>query len=58
MRFSNRQIVITGWLLFIVSALGFMWSSLKNGDIPGLIGSVFFLAACIVFLIPFIRRSM
>jgi len=58
MLFTDRQLVITGWLLFIISALGFIWSSLKNGDIPSLIGGVFFLIACIVFLIPYMRRSM
>ncbi len=58
MIFSDRQIAIAGWLLFIISALGFIWSSLKSGDIPGLIGGVFFLAACFVFLIPYIRRSL
>ncbi len=58
MLFTNRQLVITGWLLFIISALGFIWSSLKSGDIPSLVGGVFFLIACIVFLIPYMRRSM
>jgi len=58
MIFSDCRLAIAGWLLFIISALGFIWSSLKTGDIPSLIGGVFFLAACIVFLIPYIRRSM
>jgi len=58
MTFSDRQLIIAGWVLFIISALGFIWSSLKSGDIPSLIGGVFFLAACIVFLIPYMRRTM
>jgi len=58
MIFSDRQLAIAGWFLFIISALGFIWSSLKSGDIPGLIGGVFFLIACFVFLIPYVRRSL
>jgi hypothetical protein len=44
---------ILGWVLFIVSALGFIASSIKNGDMLGLIGGAFFLVACFVFLIPY-----
>jgi len=58
MKITDRQFVITGWLLFIVSSLAFIWSSLESGDIPGLIGASFFLLACLVFLIPYIRRTM
>jgi len=58
MTFTDRQLAIAGWLLFIISALGFIWSSLKSGDIPALIGGVFFLSACFVFLVPYVRRTM
>jgi hypothetical protein len=44
---------ILGWVLFIVSAMGFIASSLKSGDMLGLIGGGFFLVACFVFLIPY-----
>jgi hypothetical protein len=44
---------ILGWVLFIVSALGFIASSIRNGDMLGLIGGAFFLVACFVFLIPY-----
>ncbi len=44
---------ILGWILFIVSALGFIGSSIRNGDTFGLIGGAFFLVACFVFLIPY-----
>jgi len=47
------RLQITGWILFIVSALAFMASSIKNGDMLGLIGGAFFLLACFVFLIPY-----
>ena len=44
---------ILGWILFIVSALGFIASSLKSGDMLALTGGAFFLVACFVFLIPY-----
>ena len=44
---------ILGWVLFIVSACAFIASSLRSGDMLGLIGGVFFLVACFVFLIPY-----
>ncbi len=44
---------ILGWVLFIVSACAFIASSLRSGDMLGLVGGVFFLIACFVFLIPY-----
>ena len=41
-----------GWILFIFCAIFFILSSLKNHDTLTFIGSVIFLVACIVFLIP------
>lgn len=51
------RIQILGWVLFIVSALGFIASSIRNGDTLGLIGGIFFLLACFVFLIPYMRKD-
>jgi hypothetical protein len=47
------RIQILGWILFIVSALAFIVSSIRSGDTVGLIGGAFFLLACFVFLIPY-----
>ena len=47
------RLQILGWILFIVSALAFMASSIRNGDTLGLVGGAFFLLACFVFLIPY-----
>jgi uncharacterized membrane protein len=58
MRISDRQFIIAGWLLFTLSALGFIWSSLESGDVASLIGGVLFLLACVFFMIPYIRGSM
>jgi len=46
---------LLGWILFIVCAIFFIASSLKNGDPLTLIGSVVFLIACMVFLMPLFR---
>ncbi|MEM1365822.1 MAG: cytochrome oxidase subunit III [Pseudomonadota bacterium] len=48
---THRTLNLTGWLLFIGSALGFLVASW--GDFWGMVGSVLFLVACLVFLIPF-----
>lgn len=43
-----------GWLLFVISALFFMVSSIRNGDVVGLLGGAFFLLACVVFLASYV----
>ncbi len=42
-----------GWMLFVVSAAFFMASSIRAGDLVGLLGGVFFLLACVAFLAPY-----
>ncbi len=42
-----------GWMLFVVSAAFFMASSIRAGDVVGLLGGVFFLLACVAFLVPY-----
>jgi len=46
---------IVGWILFIICAILFIASSLKNHDTLTFTGSVIFLTACIVFLIPIFK---
>ena len=46
---------VAGWLLFILCAVLFIASSVKSGDTLALIGSVIFLIACIVFLVPLVK---
>jgi len=48
---------LSGWLLFIICAIFFVASGLKNHDILTFIGGVIFLIACIVFLIPIVRSN-
>lgn len=46
-----------GWILFVVCALFFIASNLQGRNIPGLVGSIIFLVACIVFLYPLVQRK-
>lgn len=46
-----------GWFLFIASASFFTASSLRSGDLLSLFGSLFFLGACIVFLVPLVSSG-
>ncbi len=48
----SRRAQILGWVLFIFSAIGFIVSSLRLGDIAGFFGGVLFLAGCLAFLVP------
>jgi hypothetical protein len=51
---KDKRYEIWGWILFTISALFFIVSSLRNGDIVGLLGGVFFLLACAAFLAAYI----
>ncbi len=48
---------ICGWGLFVLCAVFFFASSLKNNDMLGLVGSIIFLIACFVFIIPLVIKS-
>ncbi len=54
---SEQRINLAGWVLFVVSALFFIAASVRAGDMLGLAGSLFFLVACFVFLIPYALRA-
>jgi len=45
-----KRYELWGWILFTISALFFIVSSLRNGDLVGLLGGIFFLLACAAFL--------
>ncbi len=47
---KDKKHDLWGWLLFVLSALFFIASSIRNGDVIGLLGGVFFLLACVAFL--------
>ncbi len=54
---NERRINLAGWWLFVISALFFIATSVKAGDMLGLAGSLFFLVACFVFLLPYALRA-
>ena len=45
-----------GWILFVVCAGFFIGASIENGDVLSLCGGIIFLIACVVFLIPILRK--
>jgi len=49
---TGHRFVLCGWGLFMVSALFFIWAALRAGDTLALMGAIFFLVACIAFMIP------
>ena len=53
----ERRINLAGWRLFVISALFFVAASLRAGDMLGLLGALFFLVACFVFLLPYALRA-
>ena len=44
-----------GWILFVACAVFFIASGIRNNDGLTIVGSVIFLTACILFLIPIIK---
>ena len=51
----NRNVNLISWMLFIVSAVSFTVSSIRN--FWAMVDRLFFLVACIIFLIPFLRNE-
>ena len=54
--YKNREkgFHLWGWILFVVCAAFFIASSINNDDLMSLAGSIIFLVACVVFIIPLI----
>jgi hypothetical protein len=56
-RSASYRFQLWGWILFIFSAVFFIASSIRSGDLLSLIGGLLFLVACIVFITPMLSRS-
>ena len=54
-RKRKDRYALAGWLLFILCAVFYLASSLKNHDLLAVIGSGLFLIACLVFMVPLVR---
>jgi predicted membrane channel-forming protein YqfA (hemolysin III family) len=52
---TEKKLHLVGWVLFILSAIFFTISTLQSGDPMGVLGSLFFLVACLVFIAPLLR---
>ncbi len=53
---DDRRFHLVGWGLFLLCALCFLALSLRDRDFLSLLASLLFMAGCIVFIIPLIRR--
>ena len=53
----NLKFELWGWILFILCAGFFIASSIKNNDPLTLMGSIIFLIACLVFIIPLMTKG-
>lgn len=56
MTLFEKKCQVWGWVLFIISAVFFVAAAVRAGDWLGLMGSLFFLVACFVFLVPVLRK--
>ena len=56
MRLTNRQWTLLGWFPFVACAAFFIAAAVRAGDALAPIGSSFFMAANIAFIVPFYRR--
>jgi uncharacterized membrane protein YhhN len=54
---KERKYHLAGWILFILCAILFVASGIRNHDALTIIGSVIFLIACVVFLVPLVGKS-
>ena len=53
----EKKIQVWGWVLFIASACFYGAAGIRSRDMLSILGSLFFLVACIVFLIPFFCKG-
>ena len=53
----EKKFQLWGWMLFVICALLYMVSAIESGSVLGLLGSIVFLIACVLFLIPLIAGS-
>jgi membrane protein DedA with SNARE-associated domain len=54
---KEKQFQIAGLIGFIISGLFFITSGIKNTDILTILGSLAWIGACIIWLIPFLTHE-
>lgn len=50
----NWRFQLWGWIFFTLSAIAYIISSYRAGDMVSLLASLFFFFACVFFFIPFL----
>jgi len=53
----DEKFQMAGWILFIVCAGFYTLSSLESGSLSSLIGSIVFLVACFIFMVPLVWKD-
>lgn len=51
-----RDAALWGWVLFLLCAIAYVGVGLRDRDAVMTVGSVLFVAACVVFLVDRLRR--
>jgi len=51
------KLQLTDWMLFVISSLFFIASSIKAGDPLSLIGGLFFFVSCFLFIYSLTRSG-
>ncbi|OQY20859.1 MAG: hypothetical protein B6I35_09780 [Anaerolineaceae bacterium 4572_32.2] len=48
------ELQLWGWIVFIICAVLFIVSSIRNRDVLSLVASILFLVGCVIFMIPLV----
>lgn len=51
-----RRPELWGWVLFLLCAVAYTAAGIRDGDLLATAGSVLFLVACGLFLLPWVQR--
>jgi predicted membrane channel-forming protein YqfA (hemolysin III family) len=59
MNHEDRDVLfhLVGWILFLACAFLFLYVAMRDGDLVLALASLLFLAGCVVFLIPLLRKD-
>ena len=50
----EKRCQVLGWILFITCAIFYLAAGIRARDLLSILGSLIFLVACFVFLIPYL----
>jgi predicted membrane channel-forming protein YqfA (hemolysin III family) len=57
-RNREAKLHFLGWILFILCAVLYTASSIRNHDVLAIAASILFLVGCVVFMIPLVTTMM